>query len=219
MNSANVSHLKAEDILSMESLVRRNFVNSLTGFKSVTLIGSRSLEGVNNLAVFSQVIHVGATPPLIGVLFRPHTVSRHTFENILATGSFTLNHFTEKTVPQAHQTSARYGESEFEATGLTPEFIGSFSSPYVKEATIKIGLELVEVQTIKANGTELVIGAIKETLVPEFCIGSDGFVDLEAAQVVTCSGLDSYHSTNKIARFTYAKPGKIPQLIDKILSH
>ena len=157
MSNSTISCYKSEDILSMESPFRRNFVNSLTGFKSVTLIGSRSLPGVNNLAVFSQIIHVGATPPLVGVLFRPHTVSRHTFENILATGSFTFNHFTKNIVLQAHQTSARYGESEFEATGLTPEFIGSFSSPYVKEAAIKIGLELVEVQTIKANGTELVI--------------------------------------------------------------
>ncbi|MEQ8688746.1 MAG: hypothetical protein RIE86_25815 [Imperialibacter sp.] len=45
MNSANVARLKAEDILSMESLVRRNFVNSLTGIQKRDLDRKQKLGG------------------------------------------------------------------------------------------------------------------------------------------------------------------------------
>ena len=198
-----------EDILSMEGLFRRNFVNSLTGFKSVALIGTVSGRGDHNLAIFSQIIHVGASPPYLGVLFRPHTVTRNTFENIMESGSFTINHILPEFVLAAHQTSARYTGSEFEATGLTPEFSTHLKAPYVRESIIKMGLELVEVQKIKANDTELVIGAVREVMIPANVIGKDGFIDLEAAGTITCSGLDSYHSANKIVRLSYAKPDSL----------
>jgi hypothetical protein len=52
----------------------------------------------------------------------------------------------------------------------------------------------------------MIIGQIKEVYVPENCIGEDGFIDLEKANTVTCSGLDCYHTTSKLDRLSYAKP-------------
>jgi len=43
---------------------------------------------------------------------------------------------------------------------------------------------------------------------------SDGFIDLENAETITCSGLDSYHKTQKIWRLSYAKPNSWPQKIE-----
>ena len=34
----------------------------------------------------------------------------------------------------------------------------------------------------------------------------DGFVDIEKANSITCSGLDSYHKTIQLDRLSYAKP-------------
>jgi len=83
----------------------------------------------------------GANPPLLGLLMRPLPDERHTYRNIRRTGCFTVNHVTEGILRKAHQTSARYPEevSEFDACGLTPEFLGIHTAPYVNEATIKIG--------------------------------------------------------------------------------
>ena len=39
-------------------------------------------------------------------------------------------------------------------------------------------------------------------------VGADGFIDLEKANTVTCSGLDSYHTTSRLARLSYAKPDR-----------
>jgi hypothetical protein len=49
-----------------------------------------------------------------------------------------------------------------------------------------------------------------EIFLPEMCINEDGSLDLEKAETVAISGLDSYHSTKRLARLSYAKPDKMP---------
>jgi flavin reductase (DIM6/NTAB) family NADH-FMN oxidoreductase RutF len=130
------------DFVSLEKIFRTNLINSFTGFKSLNLIGTESEDGNSNLAIFSQVIHVGANPPYIGVLFRPNTVPRHTLENIIDTGFFTVNHVNEKFLESAHQTSARWDISEFDAVNIEKEYKDGFYAPFVKESKIKAACEL-----------------------------------------------------------------------------
>jgi flavin reductase (DIM6/NTAB) family NADH-FMN oxidoreductase RutF len=80
-----------DDILEMEKIFRLNFVNSIPGYKSANLIGTKSKAGVSNLAVFSSVVHLGSNPPLLGFM-RPAVVPRDTYQNIKETGKFTINH-------------------------------------------------------------------------------------------------------------------------------
>jgi len=54
----------------------------------------------------------------------------------------------------------------------------------------------------------MVIGEINHVYYPENCLGEDGFLDLEKANTITCSGLDSYHKTVQLDRLSYAKPDK-----------
>lgn len=202
------SHYLASDFEGFEKQFRTNFINSLSGFKSVNLIGTVSQEGITNVAIFSQVFHIGANPALMGILVRPDTVRRHTLENIEMSGYFTLNHIRPSFYKEAHQTSARYQVSEFEACGLTPLFSSLHPAPYVAEAYIKIGLALAETHHLAINGTILVIGKVIETFVPVDCIMPDGYIDIEKAESVTCSSLDSYHTTQRLSRLSYAKPDK-----------
>lgn len=200
--------LSDSDIVQLDKRYRANLINSFTGFKSLALIGTRSRTGQTNLAVFSQVMHVGASPPYIGVLFRPNVVPRHTFENIIETGFFTVNQVREDFFERAHQTSARYDISEFEATGLTEEYIDGFNVPLVKESSVKAVCELNERIDVQSNGTHLIIGAIRKMIYPDGILAEDGFLDLEKARSLTVSGLDSYHTTNRLKRLPYAKPEK-----------
>ncbi|MCJ8275234.1 MAG: flavin reductase family protein, partial [Bdellovibrionales bacterium] len=48
-------------------------VNSLSGFKSANLVGTQSKDGQTNLAMFSSFFHLGANPPLMGFVLRPHS--------------------------------------------------------------------------------------------------------------------------------------------------
>lgn len=187
---------------------RTNFINSLSGFKSLQLLSTVNEKGVSNLALFNSIFHVGANPPYLGLVVRPDGPEHDTLKNILKQEYYTLNNVLEKFYQQAHQTSARYvsGESEFTACGFNEEYMVDFPVPFVKESSIQIGLKLKEVIPVKTNGTTIVIGEIVLIRMDEKCLLSDGTVDLEAAGSITVAGLDSYHRTQKIARLAYAKP-------------
>ncbi len=111
---------------------------------------------------------------------------------------------------KAHQTSARYPReiSEFEATGLTPDFKNEFYAPFVKESNIQLGVKFKERIDIRSNNTILVIGEIIQLYFPENCLCEDGFIDIQKAQTITGTGLDSYHKTIQLDRLSYAKPDR-----------
>lgn len=207
MDSINRQIDEAE-LLEMEQRYRANFINSLTGFKSVALVGTSDKSGQKNLAIFNSIVHLGAHPPLIGMVTRPDSVDRHTLQNILETGYYTINHVQEEMMEKAHQTSARYPKtiSEFDAVGLEDEVINDFPAPFVKASTIKIGVQFKEKVPFTINGTIFVIGEIKQITLPKDVVQADGFVDLVKAGTITNSGLDSYHVVFDGKRFPYAKP-------------
>lgn len=198
----------SKELAEQEKRYRTNFINSLSGFKSLQLLGSINQEGQANLAIFNSIFHVGANPPYIGLVVRPDGPEHDTLKNIVSKGFYTLNNVCEEFYQQAHQTSARYasGESEFTACGLQEEYIGDFSVPFVKESTIQIGLQLKERLSVASNGTTIVIGEVVLIRLNERCILEDGTVELEVAGSLTVAGLDSYHRTEKIGRLAYAKP-------------
>lgn len=208
-----IKHFSKEDILESDSFFRRNLINCLSGYKSLNLIGTKSKSGINNLAPFSQVFHIGASPPLVGILFRPHTVQRDTLENILETEVFTLNHVTPEFYKEAHWTSARWEGSEFEKTGLEEEYLEQFYAPFVKKSPLKLGCSLVETQTLKINETVLLIASIDHIYVEEKGLRQDGSLDLNILESVTVTGLDEYYVGEKLSRLSYAKPDKLPQEI------
>lgn len=202
--------LDSYSIAALDNRKRAQLINSLLGFKPALLIGTVNQTGVTNLAMMTSIVHLGATPPLIGVVFRPHTVPRHSLENILNTGTYTLNQITETMLEQAHQTSARYPEqqSEFTATGLTEAYSERLGAPYVAESPIGFGLSLRQQIPIELNDTSLVIGEVVEIRLPEEVWHEDGYLDAEQAGSVCASGLDSYHETKRLKRLPYAKVKK-----------
>jgi flavin reductase (DIM6/NTAB) family NADH-FMN oxidoreductase RutF len=194
--------------MQMEQRERAHLINSVGGFKSVCLIGTVDEAGQTNLAIFNSIVHIGANPPLISFIMRPDSVERHTLANILSNEYYTMNHLNESIYKQAHQTSARYPKdiSEFDATGLTAEYKNEFKAPYVGESTIQLGIEFKERINLTINNTIMIIGEIKEIYFPTACLQADGYLDIEKAGTIACTGLDSYHSTNRLERLPYAKP-------------
>jgi flavin reductase (DIM6/NTAB) family NADH-FMN oxidoreductase RutF len=203
-------YINYHQLMEMEKQERVSLVNSLGGFKSVCLIGTKNKNEQLNLAVFSSIMHIGANPPLMGIIFRPGVVERHTLENIIETEFFTINHLNEAIFKQAHQTSARYDRaiSEFDESGLTPEYKNEFFAPYVKESYVQLGMHFKQRIDLEINTTILVIAEIQQVHFPADCQSEDGYLDIEKANTITCSGLDSYHKTFRLDRLSYAKPDK-----------
>lgn len=205
-----MQYIHHNDLAKMTPRYKAQVINSLSGFKSANLIGTVSKDNINNLAMFSSVFHLGSSPAIVGFITRPSSVERHTLENIQQTKQFTINQVNEDFWQEAHQTSARYsaGQCEFKATGLTPETIHKIKAPFVKESRLKYALTLKEIVPIQQNGTLLVIGEITNIICDKAAIKSDGYIDIESLNTIMVSGLDSYHTSKRLSRLSYAKPDK-----------
>jgi flavin reductase (DIM6/NTAB) family NADH-FMN oxidoreductase RutF len=195
-------------LMDMEQRKRAQFINSISGFRSVALIGTTDTKEQTNLAIFSSIVHIGSNPPLLSFIMRPDSVERHTLTNIMDIGFYTINHINADMYEKAHQTSARYPKSvsEFDAAQLTPVFKNDFVAPFVAESQIQIGMEFRERIEININQTSMIIGEIKFVHYPTSCLLEDGFIDIEKAGTITSTGLDSYHTTQVLKRLEYAKP-------------
>jgi flavin reductase (DIM6/NTAB) family NADH-FMN oxidoreductase RutF len=205
--------LTEQDIKGLDKITRLNIINSLSGIKPANLIGTISDSGQTNLAIFSSVVHIGSNPPLLGFILRPDgEVRRDTFKNIMENGQFTINHVHGTFTDRAHYTSAKFATdiSEFDRCKFTEEYIDDFSAPFVKESTIKIGLECIQTIPIEINNTSLVIGKIKLVVLPDESIDDHGHINFDLLGTVGISGLNSYYSVQRIGKYPYARPEQIP---------
>jgi flavin reductase (DIM6/NTAB) family NADH-FMN oxidoreductase RutF len=209
-----VKHFSIASIRDWDRFKRANFVNSLSGFRPVSLIATINEQGVSNLGVFSNIVHLGADPALIAFINRPREAAPHTIRNIEVRGKYTINHIHPAFVEKAHQCSAKYpdGVNEFHEVGLTPDYKDNFNIPYVAESRVQMGLELSEIIPLK-NGTFLVVGNLLNAYVSEEALGNDGFINLAKTDSLVSLGLDGYYQVNPLQRYTYAKPEKAPGII------
>jgi flavin reductase (DIM6/NTAB) family NADH-FMN oxidoreductase RutF len=192
----------------MPKRVLANFINSLSGFKSANLIATQDKQGHPNVAIFSSVVHLGASPALVGFIMRPDNNDRHTLDNIISTSHYTINQVGTDFYRQAHQTAARYArdESEFNKTSLSTSYIDEIPAPFVQQSRLKYAVKLLEIVPITHNNTQLIIGEITDVICTEDAIQDDGYIDIQSLKSACVSGLDSYHETKTLSRLDYAKP-------------
>jgi len=204
------------DIEAMSRLYRINLINAISGYKSANLIGTQNNQGQTNLAVFSSVTHYGSNPPILGIVFRPISTPRHTYMNIKETGYFTINHIHSNLIDIAHQSSAKYAPdiSEFDTLEVETRYSKNCPAPYVKNANIQMGMKYLEEYHIKANNTVLVLGQLEELWLYDKYIHEDGWIDLNAADSATISGLDTYHLPQQLKRYAYARPNQALKELD-----
>lgn len=202
-----------ESIDSMDKRYRTQLINSLWGVRPAVLVSTIDTIGNSNLAIFNSVMHIGAHPPLVGLIFRPDSVDRHTLSNILNTQYYSINYITQEMIAQAHQTSARYPVdiSEFVATGLKK---GSISElvPNVDDSPVVIDLAFKEKVDIQSNGTHLVIGEVLNIYIDDGLVDNEGWINHEQLGTIGAGGLDSYYSSKLLKRMEYAKPDLPPRV-------
>ncbi|WP_192022166.1 flavin reductase family protein [Shewanella sp. WPAGA9] len=232
-----IKHFSSADINGFADRQRARFINSLSGFKSANLVATIDEQGITNLAMISSVFHIGASPALVGMIIRPTAVQppakntlkkanindadnkavpRNTLANIKRTGVYTINHVSADIYQQAHQTSAGYDDaiSEFDAVGLTETYIDGVAAPFVQESQLKFSLSVREITPLTINNTILVIGEVSHVLVDNIAVKDDGYIDIESINTAAVSGLDSYHTTTRLSRLSYAKVDRPVQALD-----
>jgi len=172
---------------------RINFVNSLIGPKNLHVLLTRSPQGVVNAAIFNSGLHIGSSPPYVGFLLRPTSVPRHTYENLRHFPYATLNAVSRSFFEKAHATHAKLPPEESEASrfGLTLHIEPGEPLPYLAESPLTAQLRWVEEHLLTVNKTRLLVFAVQMVRVkaePD----PDGFVRLDALDLVAGSGCDAY---------------------------
>lgn len=207
MNNKDAA-VSANEIENFEKIYRANFGNSLSGYKSAVLIGSKSVDGLDNLAIFNSLVHIGSNPPMLGFIQRPITVPRHTYKNIKETGHFTINHIPLDMAEAAHHTSASYPEdvSEFEKAGFSIQQRDGVQAPFVKGSPLQLSMTFKNEYVIEENGTILIIGAVEKVYYREDMLHDDGFLQLDKGDICTINSLDGYASAKLEKRYSYARP-------------
>ena len=200
------------DINNLERKYRLNLINSITGIKPANLIGTRSLDGKDNVAIFSSVVHLGSHPAQLGFVLRPQSLNpRDTYANILDTNYYTINSITDNFTKNAHYTSAKLdkNDSEFDKMNIDKTFIDDFHAPFVSLSPIKIGMKYFQSVPLP-NGCVLIIGSVILLDIPDDSINPLGQIDLVSLQSTGVSGLNSYHSLIKLATYPYVRINKLP---------
>lgn len=206
-----MKHISQKDLENLDRFYRGNLINSVTGFKSANLLATRSIDGIDNVAVFSSVTHLGSNPAMFSFVQRPLGYGvGHTYENLKATGKITLNHITMDLVEKAHQSSAKYDEkiSEFEELGIEKIFRDGYTAPFVKEAKVQLAADYVNQYFIEENNCILVICKITDIFIDPNILHEDGWLDLGKAGSVTINGLDGYAVAKTEKRLSYAQVDK-----------
>lgn len=201
-------HLSKIEIKKLSHLFKINLINSISGYKSANLIGTRSKDGKTNLAVFSSVTHYGSSPVILGFVLRPTTQVRNTYDNIKKTGFYTINAVNDEIIEDAHHTSAKYppGISEFDKTNLSSVYKEDFYAPYVSESPLKMGMKYLEEYHIKANGTILVLGEVIDLYFNDTMLSEDGSLNLSKGNIASINGLDTYVVPKISRKLSYQRP-------------
>ena len=205
-----MKHISTQDIVDMDKIHRLNLINSCTGYKSANLIATKSVEDDLNVAVFSSITHLGSNPAMLGFIVRPTTVPRDTYKNIRETIYFSVNHIAASMISDAHHTSAPYaaGVSEFDKTGLNPEFKKDIQTPFVEGSPVQLLCKYLNEYPIVENGTIHIIASIEAIFYNEDLEHADGWLQLDKGNVVAINGLDGYCLPTLQDRFKYARADK-----------
>ena len=203
-----MDYFNSESLDSLNKIYRINLINSITGYKSANLLGTVSKNGIENLAVFSSVTHLGSNPALLSFFVRPNVVPRNTYKNIKDNKFFTVNHISKGKIEDAHHTSAKYKEdiSEFDKTNFQSEYKNNWEAPFVKDSAIQLGCKYLNEYYLKENGCSMIIASIEIIFIRKGLLQDDGWVELAKGDIVTVNGLDAYALPKTIKRFEYARP-------------
>jgi flavin reductase (DIM6/NTAB) family NADH-FMN oxidoreductase RutF len=152
--------------------------------RPIAWAGTRSKDGINNLAPFSFYNAFSSTPPIVGFSTIPRLDGRKkdTLQNVIDNKCFTLSAVSHGLVTEMSKSAALLEpeEDEFSYAGLEPAEAQTINAPYVKDALLVFECELNQVISfgdVEGSGN-LILGQIKHININDD-IYEDGYVNFE----------------------------------------
>ncbi len=131
--------------------------------RPVVLVATVSRAGVANLAPFSMVTILSASPALLGISILPrHGQVKDTLRNLEETGEFTVNAVSPRLAEQAVLASVDHPPevSEFEACGLRPVASECVRPPRVGASPVSLECRRADVWRIPGSEASFVVGEV-----------------------------------------------------------
>ena len=191
----NVSKYNESQISNLDRTFKINLINSITGLKPANLIGTTD-KNIENVAIFSSVLHLGSSPALIGFMIRPQYKRKtDTYLNLLENPYFTINSIEREYIDKAHKSSGKYSKdiSEFDELNIEKVYIDNYKAPFVKDSLIKIGLHKVE-EIKLLNRCRLIVGKVELVVINNNILESDGNIDFSKSTTTCISGCQKYYN-------------------------
>ncbi len=152
--------------------------------RPIAWAGTRSKDGINNLAPFSFYNCFSSAPPIVGfsVIPRPDGRKKDTLQNAQDTKCFTLSSASYKLVKEMSKSAATLEpeEDEFVYAGLTAAEALHINAPYVAEALLVFECELRQIISFgnEPGSGNLILGEIKYIHIDE-SVYDNGRIDIE----------------------------------------
>ncbi|HAB90145.1 MAG TPA: hypothetical protein DCF84_06375 [Bacteroidetes bacterium] len=195
-------HFLADDLQAMPKRQRTEFVQGLSGIKSLFAIITSDGSTVN-IAPFNSIIHISSNPARIGYISRPDNNHRHTLQNIITHQSFSINSVREEDLEDVVNCSENLPSnySEFEKKHIQPTALNNKSIPALRHADVQIFCEYEEHITIPSSQGILVIGRIQEVIIREPLYNDEhqeAWKDLALSQ-----GIEHFYIKGKYRKINY----------------
>ena len=151
--------------IDAESLTRREGYRLMTSVivpRPIAWVGTKSLQGVCNLAPFSFFNGVSSHPPIVSISVARGRggVLKDTARNILERRELSISIVSWNCLQSMHDSSAAYGpeESEFEALGIPVSQCLAVDAPRPAEAAVVLECRLH--QAIDLESTHLILARV-----------------------------------------------------------
>ena len=135
--------------------------------RPIAWAGTRSKDGINNLAPFSFYNACSSSPPIVGFSTIPRLDGRKkdTLQNVIDSECFTLSAVSHKLVKQMSKSAALLEpeDDEFTFSDLEPSDAKNINAPYVKDALLVFECELNQIISFgdQEGAGNLILGEIK----------------------------------------------------------
>jgi flavin reductase (DIM6/NTAB) family NADH-FMN oxidoreductase RutF len=152
--------------------------------RPIAWAGTRSKEGINNLAPFSFYNCFSSNPPIVGFspILHPDGRKKDTLRNVQDGKCFTLSCASFSLAKEMSKSAALLApeDDEFVYAGLTPAEALHINAPYVAEALLVFECVLYDIISFghQAGSGNLILGEIKHIHVDE-TVYNNGHVDID----------------------------------------
>jgi flavin reductase (DIM6/NTAB) family NADH-FMN oxidoreductase RutF len=177
------------DPKDLDKLAAYRLMSSLIVPRPIAWVGTRSADGVDNLAPFSYFNGVCTEPPIlsISVARGRRGALKDTAKNILANKVLSVSIVSVSDLPAMHQSSAPYpsDQSEFEALNL--DALPCETIDVLRPSSAKVSMECRLHQAIDLQSTHLILARIVAFHIADGLF-KDGIVDPQALDPVARLG-------------------------------